>query len=80
MRECAHCGAPGAGVEWDRANLVRILASVVLFPFYVLGGMAGDTRGPLLPRARRCPACGRPSKERSVVDELRARRAGPGQG
>jgi hypothetical protein len=76
MPDCPHCGATGTRVEWSRANLLRVLASVLLVPFYFLGGMAGDTRGPLLPLARRCPACGRVSKGRSVVDEVRGHRTG----
>lgn len=71
MSACPHCGASGTRVEWSRMNLLRVGASFLLFPFYVLGGMAGDTRGPFLPLARRCPACGRLSKQRSVVDEIK---------
>lgn len=76
MHDCPHCGASDTRVVWNRANLFRVLGSVVLVPFYFLGGMAGDTRGPLLPLSRRCPACGRVFKERSVVDELRRHDSG----
>ena len=71
MSACPHCHAPHTRIVRDRMNALRIAASFLLVPFYLLGGLAGDTRGPILPLERYCPACGRRSKERSVLDELR---------
>lgn len=74
MSECPHCHASGSRVVRDWRNALRIVASLVLVPFYFLGGMAGDTRGPFLPLERRCPACGHRFKGRSVIDEIRGSR------
>jgi hypothetical protein len=74
MTPCPHCHAPDTRVVRSRANTLRIAGSVLLVPFYVLGGLAGDARGPLLPLERRCASCGRTFRERSVLDELRGRR------
>lgn len=73
MSVCPHCRAPRTRIVRSRMNALRIAASFVLVPFYLLGGLAGDTRGPLLPLERLCPICGRRSKDRSVLDELRGR-------
>lgn len=74
MRVCPRCGAAGARIVRDRANAVRIVASLGLLPVYLLGGLAGDFRGPLLPLVRRCPRCGVRFRERSVVDDVLRRR------
>lgn len=74
MTECPHCHSPETRVVRSRMNALRIAASVLLVPFYVLGGLAGDTRGPLLPLDHRCETCGRTFRERSVLDELKCRR------
>lgn len=65
---CPRCAAPAFRIARTPANLARIGASVVLLPFYLLGGLAGDDRGPFLPLERRCRACGLTAKDRSVVD------------
>jgi len=72
MTTCPHCQAPGTRVVRNRANAFRIATSFILVPFYILGGLAGDTRGPLLPLERHCSACGRRARERSVLDQLRS--------
>lgn len=72
MTPCPYCHAPAARIARTRMNAVRVCASLVLFPFYMLGGLAGDQRGPFLPLERRCSVCGRHSKARSVIDEVRS--------
>lgn len=74
MTQCPHCGSSDTTAVSGRANRVRRLASLPLLAFYLLGGLAGDDRGPILPLERRCGGCGRTFRRRSVVDELCARR------
>lgn len=50
---------------------MRILGSIPLLAVYLLGGFAGDDRGPILPLERQCPSCGRRFKGRSVFDTVR---------
>jgi len=69
---CPRCGAPAFRAARTPANLARVGASVALLPFYLLGGLAGDDRGPLLPLERRCGACGLAAKDRSVIDRAAA--------
>ncbi|MEZ5317939.1 MAG: hypothetical protein R2752_11110, partial [Vicinamibacterales bacterium] len=64
--------ADGARVVRDGRNAARVAGSLVLLPFYLLGGLAGDDRGPLLPLAHRCSSCGHAFRRRSVVDEVRS--------
>lgn len=73
MTSCPRCGSQSTVVVRSGGNAARMAASLLLFPFYVLGGMAGDDRGPLLPLERRCTDCGGRFKRRSVVDEVRGR-------
>jgi len=71
---CPSCGASDTKAVSSRENRIRRVASLPLLVFYLLGGLAGDDRGPLLPLDRRCSRCGRVSRRRSVIDELRGRR------
>ena len=67
---CPHCHGSRCPAARTIRNALRIGASLLLFPLYVLGGLAGDDRGPLLPLEHRCLDCGRAFKERSVVDQV----------
>lgn len=67
---CPRCGEPKTRVIWGAKNVLRVGASLLLLPAYLLGGLAGDHRGPLLPLQRACPACGIRFKDRSVIDEV----------
>lgn len=79
MTTCPRCGAGSTVRLASFANAGRVAASLVLLPFYLLGGMAGDDRGPLLPLERRCAACGHRFRRRSVLDDVRGRQH-PGNG
>ena len=74
MSRCPHCGSSDTTAVPSQANRTRRLASLPLLAFYLLGGLAGDQRGPILPLERRCGGCGRTFRRRSVVDEIRGRR------
>jgi hypothetical protein len=65
---CPSCGLVQTQVVWGPRNILRIGASLVLLPFYVLGGLAGDHRGPILPLEQMCVPCGKRFKERSVIE------------
>ncbi len=67
---CPECCSDRTRVVRSGRNLLRIGASLLLLPAYLLGGLAGDHRGPLLPLERVCPGCGRRFKARSVIDEV----------
>jgi len=67
---CPRCGAGTLRIAPTLMNVARVGASVLLLPFYLLGGLAGDDRGPILPLERRCGACGLVRKNRSVIDHL----------
>jgi hypothetical protein len=74
MTRCPYCGSSDATIVPSRANRARRLASLPLLAFYVLGGLAGDQRGPILPLERECDACRRIFRRRSVIDDIRGRR------
>lgn len=66
---CPGCNSLETRVVWSLKSVLRIAASLALLPVYVLGGLAGDHRGPILPLGRRCLKCGRSFKGISVVEE-----------
>lgn len=65
---CPVCGKTKTRVVRNAKNVLRVGASLLLLPVYLLGGLAGDHRGPLLPLERACPGCGKRFKDRSVID------------
>ncbi len=75
METCPHCHTPGVRIVRSRRNTARIVVGVLLTPLWILGGLAGGERGPILPLERQCPACGHRFRRRSFVDDLAGRSA-----
>jgi hypothetical protein len=67
---CPRCGTGPFRIARTPMNLARAGASALLLPFYLLGGLAGDDRGPILPLEHHCDACGLVVKGRSVFDHF----------
>jgi len=77
MEACPYCNASSTRVVRSPMNALRLCASIILLPFTIFGGLAGDGNGPMLPPERRCTACGRRFTSRSVLDEATGRRSRP---